>query len=109
MGAVPLPHLRRGCPGGGRGLSLQAPARRQRSSQGRPSKAALLKSFAAFADRGDSIDRAANPAADIGEIGQDAVQVGPCGGKLGREQLVGELIWLGVTWITRSRVAIGKV
>jgi len=48
-------------------------------SQRRPSKAALLKFFAAFANDGDGIDGATDPAANIGQVGQDAVQTVACG------------------------------
>lgn len=51
----------------------RAQAPRRRSSRGRPSKAALFKFFAAFADDRNGIDRASNPTANLGQVGQDAV------------------------------------
>jgi hypothetical protein len=80
--------------------------RRQRSSRGRPSKAALLKFFAAFSNHGDGIDRAANPATDIGQVRQDALQVGVSRSKLGCEQLVDKLVRLHAATARLSLKAI---
>lgn len=54
----------------------------------------MPKLFAAFAYHGDGIDGAANPAADIGQVGQNALQVRACRSELSCEQLVSKLIRL---------------
>jgi hypothetical protein len=60
--------------------------------RGRPSKAATLKLFAAFANDRNRIDGPANPTANLGQVGQDAVQIGLGRSQLSGKQLVGERI-----------------